>query len=91
MKQFSSEPYFVVYNKEGICVRFSTQRGAMAHAHRLASSTNVIFIDHVGVMGVNTHHREEEGTNRRPWRAVKNRKVWVFDGLCNWEHQSTLR
>jgi hypothetical protein len=103
MKQFSSEAYFIVGFVGGGCrkhneVRFLTERGAMRHARRLLKVLRndpllrdmVVFIDHVGVMGVHTHHREEEGTNRRPWREVDVLgRVWVHTGM-GWEHQTMI-
>lgn len=103
MKQFSSETYFIVGFSGSGCkkhseVRFLTERGAMRHArglvHSLRSDPNrqdtVVFLDRVGVMGVHTHHREEEGTNRRPWREVDvAKRVWVHTG-SEWQHQTMI-
>jgi hypothetical protein len=103
MKQFSSESYFVVGYSGGGCkknneTRFLTERGAMRHARALVTGLRSdphrqdvkVFIDRVGVMGDHTHHREEEGTNRRPWRqADVLGRVWVHTGR-EWEHQTMI-
>ena len=102
MKQFSSEPYFVVGflggSRKRNEVRFLTERGAMRHARNLVKvlrsdqhmQNMTVFIDRVGVMGVHTHHREEAGTNRRPWRDVDVLgRVWVHTGM-GWEHQTMI-
>jgi hypothetical protein len=103
MKQFSSEAYFVVGLVGGGCrkhseSRFLTERGASHHASGLVRELRSdphrqdvkVFIDHVGVMGVHTHHREEEGTNRRPWRQVDVLgRVWVHTGN-GWQHQTMI-
>ena len=104
MKQFSSEPYFVVGFFGAGCrkhseVRFLTERGAMRHARVLVNGLRndplrqdqVVFLDRVEVMGVHTRHREEEGVNRLPWRQVDVRgRVWVHNGVNDWAHQTMI-
>lgn len=101
MKQFSTEPYYVVGLVGDGCrkhseSRFATERGAMRHAKRLVRAIacgedRTVFVDRVRVAGVHTHHREEEGTNRVRYVEVDVRgRVWVWDGIGNWEHQTMV-